>query len=162
MMERFTTYVVEANKAFKIADHLIYVTYPVLQDNKLLATALEHLAVALQKGMEALLYYDALYKRISAFPTVFSSQWQIFKQGTAKRHNISERSCEVIRDVVELIENRRDSPVEFSRKDKYVFASESYKLRTLTHEKMKSYINEGKSFLQKVNDIHATHDRRLS
>ena len=53
-MERFTTYVAEANKAFKIADHLIYVTYPVLQDNKLMATALEHLAVALQKGMAAL------------------------------------------------------------------------------------------------------------
>ncbi len=127
-----------------------------------MATALEHLAVALQKGMAALLYYDALYKRISAFPTVFSTQWQIFKQGTAKRYGVSEHSCVVIRDVVDLIESRRESPVEFSRREKYVIASESYKLRTLTPEKMKQYITEGKLFLQKVNETHATYDRRLS
>ncbi|MEK6840297.1 MAG: hypothetical protein AABX72_05115 [Nanoarchaeota archaeon] len=161
-MEKFTTYVGEANKAFKTADHLIYVTYPVLQDNKLMATALEHLYVALSSGMAALLYYDAAYKRISIFPHEFATQFKLFKESTAKRYGINEDMCLVISDVAELVHNRRDSPIEFSRRDKYVIASETYKLRTITLEKMKRFLLLSKTFMERVNKVHAAYDGRFS
>ncbi len=159
-MERFARYVEEANKAFKIADHLIYVTYPVLRDNKLLVTALEHLHAALQDGMAALLYYDALYKRISAFPQEAETKLYLFRRSTARRYGLGDELCMMIRDVAELAVSHRKSPVEFSRRDAYVIASETYKLKTLTQEKMKRYIGEAKAFLTRVNEIYAIHERR--
>ena len=159
-MEQFDSYVATANKAFKIADHLVYVTFPVVRDNKLMATALEQLFVALQSGMAALLYYDAAYKRISAFPTMFDKQLQIFKQFTCIRYQIGDGVCVLIRDVADFVRNRRESPVEFSRKDTYVIASQTYRLTTLTAEKMKRFILGAKEFLERVNEIHATSTRR--
>ncbi len=160
-MEKFKTYVAEANKAFKTADHLIYVTYPVLQDNKLMATALEHLHHALMKGMAALLYYDAAYKRISIFPSEFPSQFRLFKESTARRYGIGEDVCRMILDVAELVRNRRESLLEFSRKDKYVIASQTYRLRMLTIEKMKQYLSSAKLFLERVNHVYAAYDGRF-
>ena len=160
-MEKFRAYVAEANKAFKTADHLIYVTYPVLKDNKLMATALEHLHSALKNGVAALIYYDAAYKRISVFPSDFSLQFRIFRENTARRYGIGEDACTMISDVTELIQNRRESPVEFSRRDKYVIASQTYKLRMITIEKMKQYIAQAKMFLDKVNKVYAVYDGRL-
>lgn len=158
-MEQFDSYVATANKAFKIADHLVYVTFPVVRDNKLMATALEQLFVALQNGMSALLYHDAAYKRISAFPTAFERQLQIFKQSTCQRYHIGEDVCLLIRDIAGLIKNRRESPIEFSRRERYIIASETYKLTTLTVDKLKRYIIGTKEFLDKVNQIHATSTR---
>lgn len=160
-MEKFTTYVAEANKAFKTADHLIYVTYPVLRDNKLLATALEHLYTAVANGMSALLYYDAMYKRLSVFPKEFATQFRLFKESSAKRYGISEDVCLMISDVAELAQKRRESPMEFFRKDTYVIASPTYKLRMLTIEKMKQYLISAKTFLERVNHVYAAYDGRL-
>ena len=159
-MEKFTTYVAEANKAFNTADHLIYVTYPVLRDNKLLAIALEHLHTALLRGMAALLYYDVSYKRISVFPSEFTSQFRLFKESSAKRYGIGEDLCLVISDVAEMVQQRRQSPIEFSRKDTYVIASPTYKLRTLTIEKMKKYLGTTKTFMERVNHVYAAYDGR--
>jgi hypothetical protein len=161
-MERFHTYVQEAQKAFKIADHLVYVTYPVVHDAKLMAVVLEHLYRALHHGMEALLYYDALYKRNPRFPSDFSEQLHLFKTRTCPRYGISPDTCLLINDVADLIKNRRESPIEFSRKDTFVIASETYKLRTLTISNMKQFVERAKVFMKHLEGIHATSDRRFS
>ena len=78
-MEDFLELLSEANRAFKTADHLTYVTYPLVQETKLLIAIVENLYSALIKSIEAILEYDQLYKRISLLPQDPQSRLEIFK-----------------------------------------------------------------------------------
>ena len=70
-MDIFKNLIYEANKAFNTADHLAYVTYPLVNDTKVITLITEHLFNALEKGMDALLYIERLYKRIQQYSDSF-------------------------------------------------------------------------------------------
>ena len=60
MGELYQELISGANKAVRTADHLVYVTYPLVNDVKLLVTITENLNKALLMAMEALLQYEYL------------------------------------------------------------------------------------------------------
>ena len=161
-MDRFHTLIADANKAMETADHLAYVTYPVVNDVKLLMVVVEHVHRALLNGMHALLHYDALYKRISPVPEDFKSQFLMFKASTSRRYHIHPDELLLIQDIKELMDKRKASPMEFARKDKFVIASRDYKLRTLTMSKVKNYLTTAKTFIKKVNEVQQTSGRRFT
>jgi len=155
-------FVTEANKALASADHLAYVTYPVVNDTKLLFVILKQLNHALTKSMYALLHYDALFKRIPLFPDDYAVQLDLFKRSTAKRYHITKDEITLLEDIKELVNKHKTSTVEFARKDKFVIASRDYRLRTLTIGKVKNYITNAKTFIHKVNEVHKSSDRRFT
>jgi len=71
-MEEISNALKDANRLLRIADHLTYVTYPLVKDNKLIIAIAESLNGAMIKAMDALLYYDRYYKRIMHFPSDFT------------------------------------------------------------------------------------------
>ena len=144
----------KANRLFKAADHIAYVTYPLVQDNKLIITVTENLSEALVKAMEAVLFYDRYYKRIAPFPENFDSRFQIFRNKLVQRYNFDRNHLTIILNLRQLVRERKQAPMEFIRQDKYVIANQDYsKMKVITMEKLKSYINEGKHFMTKVNLI---------
>jgi hypothetical protein len=58
-----------------------------------------------------------------------------------------------MKDLREIIRNRKESPMEFIRKDKYVICSEDYGMKTITIDKVKNYIFQSKSFIIKLNTM---------
>jgi len=161
-MEHFRNLVKEANRAFETADHLTYMTYPVVNDKKILMLIIEHLHKAVSKSMEAFLYYDALYKRISVMPRNFDSQLDIFRNYTTRRYNLSQESVVLIREIDDLIRHREASPIEFSRRESYVIASNNYKLKILSIEKVKKFVSQTKYLLERLNEVLTEVDRRFS
>jgi len=161
-MEHFRQLVAEANKAFQTADHLAFVTYPFVNDVKILMIIAENLQKALLRGMEALLYYDALYKRISPYPKEFRNQFDIFRNHTARRYNIPNDQLMLIAEVNDVVNNRNKSKVEFARRDQFVIATSDYRVKTINIEKIKNYINLTKRFIGKVNEVQEASDRRFS
>ena len=63
-MEQFHQMIQEANKYFTIADHLAYVTYPVVKEIKLTLTIAQNLYNAMTKVIDAIILYERFYKRI--------------------------------------------------------------------------------------------------
>ena len=161
-MEHFRDLVKEANRAFETADHLTYMTYPLVNDKKVLMLIVEHLHKALLKTMEAFLYYDALYKRISFMPRAFESQLEIFRNYTIRKYNLSTETVILIKEIDDLIKYRETAPMEFSRRENYVIASNSYKLKIISIEKVKRFVTQSKLLLQRVNEVLAESDRRFS
>ena len=151
----------EATKAFKIADHLIYVTFPLLNDQKLFATVAEKLKEALDKGMRAVLEYDYLYKRIQFVPTDFQACLSLFQQYAPKKYGFDSKHFTTMQEVEEIVTRRRESPIEFIRRDRLVIASSDYRLKTVNLEKIKNMAQNTKTFISKVNEIIQTSDRRL-
>ena len=160
-MEKFRQLVQEANKAFETADHLAYMTYPIVKDIKLIIIIVENLYNALEKAMDAVLYYDRLYKRINDLPKEFNLRFDIFKRKSAPRYGISEENIFLINEIRSIVEQRKKSPIEFIRKDKLVIASNNFKVKTVDINKIKEYVLKTKSFIEKLNEIKKEDDRRF-
>src|SRR3989338_1295550 len=133
-MQDVTTTLNRANQLFKTADHLAYVTYPLLKDNKLIITILENLSEASIKAMESLLYYEKYYKRIQHFPSDFKSKIEIFRL-TCNHYNINRNYVALIQDLHDIIDKRKTSKMEFVKQDKYVIWDNGH-IVTLNYEKI--------------------------
>ena len=152
-MQEISDYLNKANKLIRTADHLTYVTYPLIKDNKLIITITENLADAMTNAINALLHYDKYYKRITYLPEDFRSRLEIFKLNCAPRYNISTIYLTLIRDLKDLQEARKKASMEFIRKDEYVITEKNFNIKTLTYQKAKDYVNLSKAFFDKVNFI---------
>lgn len=152
-MESVLKLVEKANKSLRLADHLTYVTYPLLKDVKLVVTITENLYNAHVYAMDAFLKYEMLYKRIQRVPEDFDSRFDIFKTKIAKRYNIDREHILLMDDLRKIIDYRRKSPIEFIRKEKIVICSDNYKMRTLNYDKAKEYINKSKPFFTRLNRV---------
>ena len=159
-MQEIFQLVDKSNKCFKTADHLTYITYPLIKDIKLLINIVENLYRAMVYGMDAILEYDKLFKRISQFPDDFETKTNIFKTSCAKRYNISREHIVMIEDLKNILDYRNKSPMEFIRKDKFVICNGSFRMKTLNYDKVKEYVNNARPFIAKINKILKKDDRR--
>jgi hypothetical protein len=142
----------KANRLFKMADHLTYVSYPLLKDNKLIITILENLNEANNRLIDSLLYYDYYFKRIKYVPKDDIEKREIFKLYSINRYNLNKEYIVLIKNLNEIIEKRKSSKMEFVKNDKYVIWNEN-NLLTLNYEKIKEYINKLKPFFNQINII---------
>ncbi len=156
-MKEITQFINEATTAFKIADHLAYVTYLVVPDPKLALSVAERLHEALCKCMDALIHHEYLYKRIDTVPSTFRDKFTLLKHNLTTTYAIPHDIITTLADLAALMESKAQSSIEFTRKDKYVIALRDYQLHTITMPKIKRYIPAVKSFIAQVNTIINTH-----
>ncbi len=159
-MDTFKTLIFEANKSFNTADHLAYVTYPVVNDTKVITLITEHLYASLIQGMDALLYIEREYKRIPQYSDSFEIKLELFKK-IIKRYGISKDYIEIIKELKEIKEYKKKGPVSFTKKDKLVMYSSNYRLKTVTLDKIKKHISQTKSFIQLLNIIKDQYENRF-
>lgn len=152
-MEKFQEYRENARKKLKVADHMMTMTYPLVKDNRLLIAVMENLFLALTNSMTSVLYYERLFKRIPPFHENFDSKFNMFRAKVAPRYKINQEYITMLGEIKDIIIQHKKSPVEFSRKDMFVIASNSYKLKTISVEHMKKYIAMSKQFLDEMEKI---------
>lgn len=152
-MEKFHQMVQEANKYFITADHLAYVTYPVVKEIKLTLTIAQNLYNATEKLTDAIIYRERLYKRISPVPDDFESKADIL-QKCLKRYNISNDFLLTYRDLKSILKSHRESPVEFIKNNKLVICSNTYSdIKTVDIERLKRHITYTRNALDEVRNI---------
>ena len=152
-MEKFQEHLHAATKAFQTADHLTYVTYPLLKEVKLIVPIAENLYSAVVNLMDAVLEYDKLYKRIDLLVDNFDARLEIFKSECSRRYNIPRDYIELIAELRNIIQHHKKSPMEFIRGDKFVIASSNYSLKTVNLDNMKKYLAKVKQLTVKVNEV---------
>src|SRR3989344_5222583 len=160
-MENLRGLIKEANMLLNTADHLTYITYPTVKDNKLMVTILENLYKSLLRGMEAVLYYERMYKRIPPFSENFNAKLEVLKTRCAQRYGIDTESILLIDDLRQIVEHRQKSQIEFSRKDKFIMYNHDFRMKSITIEKIKDYLAKSKIFMERVNKILLEDDRRI-
>jgi len=160
-MEAFQKFMNEANKSLHIADHLLYVTYPSIREVSLLIKISENIYIAMLLAIDALLSYDYAYKRISGFyPEGFSAKLDVFKAKSEQRYSIGRGYLITLLELRELIEHHRKSTIAFPRQDHYLMFSHNYSvMKGISYEKVQSYIQEAKPFIEKINRIIGNYDR---
>jgi len=152
-MEKFQEAKAKAEKSLKIADHMLFVTYPLIKDNKLLMTILENIFLAFTQSMASVLYYERLFKRIPPFHDSFDGKYNLFKKKIIPKHKLNPKYGDVIMEIKEMVVAHKTSPMEFTRAGKFVICSKNYRLKTLGPDQLKGYIADAKGFIKINNRI---------
>jgi len=137
--EKYQESLISAIKSIQVADHIIYVTYPLLKEKQLLLKALDSIYDSLTSLINSVLEYDYLWKRISLYKDA-KENFKTFMNKCSKHLNLSAQDLNEIQQLLALVESHKKSPMEFLRKDKVVIMSNSLKTSTLDLEKAKNYL----------------------
>ncbi|MBL7054443.1 hypothetical protein ISS05_01655 [Candidatus Woesearchaeota archaeon] len=151
-MEKFQELREIAKKKLQLADHILTMTYPIVNDGRLLLAVMENIFLALTNAMGSVLYYERLFKRVPPFHDNFSSKFNLFKE-YAEKKKVNEEYLKLIQNTKSIIVKHKTSPVEFARKDQFVICNGSYKTHTISVNELKDYIAKAKSFLRQTQDI---------
>ena len=153
-MQKLQSLIEEANKRIRTADHLVYMTYPMLQDPKLIMKIAENVADAMKYAIEAIVYYDRLYKRVSPFGEEFVSKYDIFKHHCSKRYNIPSHHLLTFEDVSNIVKEHKGNSTSFIKDGTIVICSDQFqKVRKVCIDKVKTFLNDAKQFIVKANQI---------
>lgn len=151
-MEAYQRLLAEAKKKLALADHMLFVTHPLLKDPKLLLAVMENLFLAQTHTMGSLLYYERIFKRVQPFFDTFESKYRIFSEKCAVRYNLDPDYLDFLRSIKDVLVAHKRSPIEFSRKDQFVICSDDYELKVLNVSEIKGFVAKTKQFYA---DIHS-------
>ena len=136
-------------KHLQTADHLAYITFPLIKENKLLLKILEELNFSLLNAINAILQYEYTYKRISIYQNA-RDNLETFKR-LAPRYSLNPSQLAKLLDILNIEEKHKKSPFEFTKSDKIVIMSENNQTDSLGLERVKDWILELKDLLRKAN-----------
>ena len=148
-MEKFLENIQEAQKAIQTIDHMVYVTFPLIQDKKILIKMIKETKNAIADCINAILQYEYLYKRINLYKDA-KTNFKTFIQKCCPRYDITPEETNLIIKLFELSEKHEQSTVEFVREEKVVILSENLKTETITIEKTKQFLELAKNILKKT------------
>jgi len=139
----------KAESYLKTADHLIYITYPLIKENVIIKTVLDNLHKTVINVVKSILNYEGLYKRIQLIHE--NADINTF-QRCAPRFNITVQEISTIKEIFSLAEKRQESTMEFIRRDKLVIMSDNLKTESISLEQLKKYLNILKIILHKTKE----------
>jgi len=150
-MEKFQQNLEEAIKALQIADHMTYVTFPLVNEQRLLLKIFDEIYKSIIGSINAILNYEYMYKRIKLY-TDNGENIRTFANKCAKTYNLNNEQTKKILEILELNKKHKQSAMEFVKKNKVVILSDNLGTQTLDIQKIKEYLILAKELLMHVNN----------
>lgn len=149
-------YVVARGRAlqqFEGAYHLVYRTFPLVRDPKLLLGAIDNLAQSLEHSMESVLSYERELRLIPAFLPSFQSKLNAFQIRSMKRNKIPKDFVKTLLHLKDILVLHKQSPMVFQRGNKLVICSPGYQMQTISLKTLKEYIDQTKEYLDLIDSV---------
>lgn len=143
----------KARQQYDAAFHLLNVTYPLVQDQKMLIGIVHNLFSSLESSMDAILAYERQLRLIPAYPENFQSKFNLFRLKSVRRNQIPPQFVNLLKELNEMIRLHKESPMEFQRGSKFVICNGSYRMKSITVADLKSHLNLTKEFLELTEKI---------
>jgi hypothetical protein len=150
-MEPFEQKLVDAGKRLYVADHMLTSTYPLLRDPKLLLGVLENTFFAFKFGISGFMEHERYFKRISPYHK--DSELTTFKLKIKNKYGFDSAFIKTYEKLADAVKLHKTSPIEFSRNDSFVIASDTYSLKKISPEELKKDIKTCKDFLVAIDKI---------
>ncbi len=151
-MEKFLENLEKSEKTIQTAGHLVYVTYPLIKDKRLLLKTLIEIKNSLASCINAILQYEYLYSRVRLAQNP-GLNFKIFLEKCCPRYGISEPHTKLITKLFEIADKHKKSPMEFVKEDKIVILSENMNYETITLEKVKEFLEVSKDVLERAKKV---------
>lgn len=137
----------KAKTHFQIADHMAYVTFTLLKENRLIIKILSETAEATSFMVKAVLQKAYSEKRVKLYQDT-EMNFKVFCEKLAPSM-IDKKDLENVVRLMEIRKKHLDAPVEFVRKDKFVILSGD-KYEALTIENVKELMSSARKLLSKA------------
>ena len=146
-MANFGDSLKNAEKYLLNADHLVSVTFKVVEDKRILLNVLENLYKSLLYGIDSILQYEAATKKAMLFKES-KKNLQLFKM-IAEAYSINSSEIRFIDEIFYITKKHKESPLEFLKKDKVVIMSDNlpYYLQVST---IRQYVSSTKTIIEKI------------
>lgn len=149
-MEKFKENLNIAIRSLQIADHMTYVTFPLVNEKRLLLKIFDEIYKSIISCINTILNYEYLYKRINLYQNN-DDNLNTFINKCSKNYNLTNEQLKKIKEIIELNKKHKQSAMEFVKKDKIVILSDSLKTKTLDIFLIKEYLLIAKELLMKIN-----------
>ena len=150
-MEEFQKNLQQAVRSLQIADHMTYVTYPLVGERRLLLKIFDEIYKSIINCINAILNYEYLYKKIKLYQNN-GDNLSTFTDKCAKWYNLSNQQIKKIKEIIELNKRHKESAMEFVRRDKIVILNDNLGTQLLDIKLIKEYLLLAKELLMRVNE----------
>lgn len=134
-----------ALQKLKVADHMLTMTYPLVEDPKILLAVLENIQASMDHAIHDKLLKARQDKKIPRYSETEQGRYAAFREHLAQ--NYSKKTIRHIKEVYETLQEHKKSPVEFRRKEKFVICDDNYDTKTLSEATLREYIETAKELL---------------
>lgn len=148
-MEEFEKNLREAVRHLQIADHMTYVTFPLINEKRLLLKIFDEIYFVIINCVNSILNYEYLFKRIKIYDNNDYNLDTFVKIG--KNYDLSNEQIKEIKNIILINRKHRQSSIEFVKKDKVVILSDNLNTQILDINNIKKYLLLAKELLMKVN-----------
>lgn len=150
MVHKFKEDLDNAKRNIQIADHLIYITFPLINERRLLLKIFEDIHKSIINCINAVLNYEYLYKKIVLYKDS-KENFRTFFNKCAKNYDLNNYQIKKILELLELNKKHKQSAMEFPKKEKIIILSDNLKTEYLNLQKIKDYLLLAKEIYNKIN-----------
>jgi len=141
----------KAVEELRLADHMIYITLPLLDDKGIFLNAVSHLGKAVREVVRSFMSREADYKRLSFMPpedlliNEFIGKYasQLGVKGYTK----------MLKEVTAFNNMRSRSSIKLKRNNKFIVISPEYSMIALSIAEVKGYLGLAKEFISKMEGL---------
>ena len=151
MPEKYIESLNRALKALQIADHMTYITFPLIKEKRLLLKILDEIYSSLLNAINSILQFEYLYKRIQLYRDP-KENFRTFIEKCAPRYELTKEQVDMILDIFALEEKHKKSPMEFIKNNKVVIMSESLNTNYIDLQKIKEFLILSKEIVRKAKE----------
>ncbi len=149
-MEKFQENLKDAIRSLQIADHMAYVTFPLVREQRLLLKIFDEIYKSIINCINAILNYEYLYKRINLYKSN-KDNLQTFTEKCAKNYSLNNEQIKKIKEILEINQKHKRSAMEFVKKDRIIILSNTLKTQIIDIQVIKQYLLLAKELLMKIN-----------
>ena len=146
--KKFIDSLIEAERQRQSADHLIYITLPVVKDTRLLLRALESIGKSVTLSISTILKFEYLYKRVELFANPEKNLETFFKK-CAVRYGLNEQDNLDLKRILFLGKKHKESGFEFSKYRKAVILDDNLTVDEVTEGQIKEFLKVSRKIIEK-------------
>jgi hypothetical protein len=139
----------EATRTLKIADHMTYVTFPLVKEQRLMLKIFDEIYKSIINTITAVLQYEYVNNKIKIYKDK-DENLKNFIDKYAKNYEINLEEIKKIKEIIDINYYCTQSSMEFVKREKIVIMSDNLDLQILNIEKIKGYLVVAKEILKKV------------
>ena len=143
-MSDYESYLQKALRSLHVAEYMLTNTYPSVREPKLLLAIIDDLHIS-----HINLIHAILKKEKKDTSDDFIHTFSEFKS-ISKKYEFTDEDFDLIFKIKRILDEHKESKVEFARKDKFIICLDNYKMESIGVEDVKEYIFKSKHLLRRL------------
>lgn len=140
----------EAKRELSLAEHIMTVTLPFLNDKKIYVNILEHINNAVFNGMRSFLLMKKEHKELRIVPENDELVKQLFFEMYMESLCLSSLDENFVNELGSILKSYKKSQAEIERGQDQVIVLPSYETVSINDDRIKKYLKDAKDFIIKT------------